>query len=157
MTQHVIQIAHDKPLRQLMRCRTGLDNVNIFVILILFRRWPYWHPCLKMPYPSQDAKAPTKMQEFTYTPLGSTQSTRLIKILPGEAISSIKCHIFEINLHDLPISGYIALSYCWGSASKTKPITLNHYPFCITENLYTALQVLRESHVRTCFGSMEYV
>ncbi|KAH9209961.1 heterokaryon incompatibility protein-domain-containing protein, partial [Leptodontidium sp. 2 PMI_412] len=86
------------------------------------------------------------MQEFTYTPLRSAQSTRLIKILPGEAISSIKCRIFEINLHDLPISGYTALSYCWGSASKTEPITLNQYPFRVTENLYAALQVLCGSH-----------
>jgi hypothetical protein len=104
-----------------------------------------------MAYPSQDAKASIKMQEFNYTPLGFAQSTRLIKILPGEAISSIKCHIFEINQRDLPISGYTALSYCWGSASKTKPITLNHYPFRVTENLYAALQVLRESHSTDLF------
>ncbi|KAH6663199.1 heterokaryon incompatibility protein-domain-containing protein [Halenospora varia] len=91
------------------------------------------------------------MQEFTYTPLGFAQSTRLIKILPGESISSIKCHIFEINLQDLPISGYTALSYCWGSASKTEPITLNHYPFRVTKNLYAALQILRESHSTDLF------
>lgn len=87
-----------------------------------------------------------KIQEFTYTPLRFAQSTRLIKILPGEALSSIKCHIFEINLHDFLISGYTALSYCWGSASKTEPITLNQCTFRVTENLYAALQVLRESH-----------
>jgi hypothetical protein len=104
-----------------------------------------------MLYPSQDTKASAEMQEFTYTPLGSTQSTRLIKILPGEAISSMKCHIFEINLHDIPVAGYSALSYCWGSASKTEPITLNHYPFFVTENLYAALQVLRESHSTNLF------
>jgi hypothetical protein len=91
------------------------------------------------------------MQEFTYTPLGFTLSTRLIKILPGEAKSSIKCHIFEISLHDLPTSGYTALSYCWGNASKTEPVTLNHYPFRVTENLYAALQVLRESHSTDLF------
>ncbi|KAF4609400.1 hypothetical protein G7Y89_g15869 [Cudoniella acicularis] len=91
----------------------------------------------------------TKIGEFTYPPLRSAQSTRLIKILPNKA--SIECHIIEIDLCNLPPSGYTALSYCWGSVSKNERISLNNCPFWVTKNLHDALQVLRELHATDSF------
>lgn len=68
---------------------------------------------------------------------------RLLKVEPGELGSPIICHLHQVPLtQDIK---YIALSYAWGDANATRPITLNGRNFEVTLNLYAALDQLRSS------------
>ncbi|PYH69924.1 HET domain-containing protein [Aspergillus vadensis CBS 113365] len=87
---------------------------------------------------------------FTYTevPLESPHSTtRMIRLLPNkDKDAEIECELFN---YDLTSGGgadshlYEALSYVWGSNTRSRTIVLNSCVFPVTENLYFALSRLR--------------
>lgn len=80
-----------------------------------------------------------------YTKLNSdpaVRQIRLIHLLPGTWRDGIECTLEVVALNDKP--QYKALSYVWGDAGKTKPITVNGQPFAVTENLYNGLQRIRD-------------
>ncbi|GLA64748.1 hypothetical protein AtubIFM56815_007774 [Aspergillus tubingensis] len=87
---------------------------------------------------------------FTYTevPLESPNSTtRMIRLLPNKnKDAEIECELFN---YDLTSGGgadshlYEALSYVWGSNTRSRTIKLNSCAFPVTENLYLALSRLR--------------
>ena len=87
---------------------------------------------------------------FTYTevPLESPNSTtRMIRLLPNkDKDAEIECKLFN---YDLASGGgadshlYEALSYVWGSNTRSRTIRLNNCAFPVTENLYLALSRLR--------------
>ncbi|RAK82841.1 HET-domain-containing protein, partial [Aspergillus costaricaensis CBS 115574] len=87
---------------------------------------------------------------FTYTELPRESpypTTRMIRLLPNkDKDAEIECELFN---YDLASGGgadshlYEALSYVWGSNTKSRTIKLNSYVFPVTENLYLALSRLR--------------
>ncbi|GKZ76915.1 hypothetical protein AnigIFM56816_009024 [Aspergillus niger] len=87
---------------------------------------------------------------FTYAelPLESRRpTTRMIRLLPNEdKDAEIECELLKYDL----TSGsgtdshlYEALSYVWGSNTRSRTIKLNSSVFHVTENLYIALSYLR--------------
>lgn len=87
---------------------------------------------------------------FTYTELPRESphpTTRMIRLLPNkDKDAEIKCELFNYDL----TSGsgaeshlYEALSYVWGSNTRSRTIILNSCVFPVTENLYLALSRLR--------------
>lgn len=69
---------------------------------------------------------------------------RLIELVPGGSLESIKCNLHKINLKDHP--QYEAISYCWGTSPPSIPITCNGSRLEITESLHSALRRLRYEH-----------
>ncbi|KAI1390503.1 heterokaryon incompatibility protein-domain-containing protein [Hypoxylon trugodes] len=84
-----------------------------------------------------------------YDPLPSDGSMiRLVTILPGVKHKKVKCTVanYPFSKFSKGATGsveYEALSYVWGDASITNPITLNGQPFRVTINLEAALRALR--------------
>lgn len=70
---------------------------------------------------------------------------RLLRILPGTWIDSIKLALDVVSLDAKP--QYQALSYVWGSEADPKTVTLHDQLFQVTSNLYNALRRLRKSRV----------
>lgn len=66
---------------------------------------------------------------------------RLLRVLPGEEGSIVKCELFHSSL-DRP-RGYTALSYTWGIKEHTRLINVGGFEFPVTDNLEFALQRLR--------------
>lgn len=78
--------------------------------------------------------------------VASSHKTRILKIEPGAFDDPISVTL--ITVHNLP--HYNALSYTWGDASQTEPITVNGRPgFVVIANLYAALRHLRKRCYRT--------
>ncbi|KAF2761201.1 hypothetical protein EJ05DRAFT_491923 [Pseudovirgaria hyperparasitica] len=85
------------------------------------------------------------MESFIYEPLDSEQHDfRLLTLLGGDE-KQIRCRISHYSLSsDSAISKpYEALSYAWGVTAFVECIEVNDKEFWITENLKTALDVLR--------------
>ncbi|KAH8784648.1 heterokaryon incompatibility protein-domain-containing protein, partial [Hyaloscypha finlandica] len=63
---------------------------------------------------------------------------RLVAIeAPDDPSTEIRCQCEPAELSSS--SGYNALSYVWGDAAITQPITLNGFPIRVTTNLWHAL------------------
>jgi hypothetical protein len=84
---------------------------------------------------------------FKYRPLIEKDAIRLILLEPSIRESPIRCSIehstltrFEHELRD----HYTALSYVWGSPTKTHEISVDGCVFPVTSNLESALRHLRE-------------
>ncbi|EPE28606.1 hypothetical protein GLAREA_09727 [Glarea lozoyensis ATCC 20868] len=84
---------------------------------------------------------------FNYRPLIEKDAIRLILLEPSPRDSPICCSIehstltrFEHELRD----HYTALSYVWGSPTKTHEISVDGCVFGVTSNLESALRHLRE-------------
>ncbi|KAM0253630.1 hypothetical protein ACHAQJ_007205 [Trichoderma viride] len=68
---------------------------------------------------------------------------RTLSLAPSENLSDpIQIQLSVARLADEP--AFIALSYCWGDATKTLPILCNGQQFHVTENLESALRQLRD-------------
>jgi hypothetical protein len=81
---------------------------------------------------------------FPYKPLGDGLSMiRLITIQPADFDEPLHCSLHYAKLDADP--NYEALSYVWGDATKTLPITLDGLAIEITLNLESALRHLRYS------------
>jgi hypothetical protein len=73
---------------------------------------------------------------------------RVLDLLPGNQGDDIKCSIRILQLDG--DEGYEALSYVWGQRGDEKEIAIMDQRISVTENLYTALQRLRQPvHKRT--------
>jgi hypothetical protein len=75
-----------------------------------------------------------------YRPLLDSE-IRLIKLGPGDWTDPISCELIHVSLDSRP--KYVALSYAWGNATETRPITLNDNSYNITTSLYRGLRRLR--------------
>ncbi|KAG5761556.1 hypothetical protein H9Q72_010327 [Fusarium xylarioides] len=76
--------------------------------------------------------------------LGPTQ-IRLLHLLPAKDNKSpIECRLEVVAFEENPV--YEALSYCWGDNSQLQEIKCHKEPFQVTENLFSALQHLRNDH-----------
>ena len=75
-----------------------------------------------------------------YTPLPSNDpsATRLVKLLPAGFNDPIRCELETVSLESEP--PYIALSYVWGDATDTVPISLNGIEHGVTRNLDSFLR-----------------
>lgn len=102
------------------------------------------------------SQQPLKEQEQThsppsYKPLPQPQSyCRLLCILPGRISDPVVCTTSVINLTEAA-GRYDALSYCWGSQDRTRPITCDKASFNITPNLESALKRLRAPDIARSF------
>lgn len=86
------------------------------------------------------ASLPTN--KLIYQPLQNSREIRLVKILPGNRRTKVRCVLEPASLdHDLP--GYDALSYCWGDASQKTWVTCNEQHLEITKDLFTAIHRFR--------------
>ncbi|KAI1099338.1 heterokaryon incompatibility protein-domain-containing protein [Jackrogersella minutella] len=84
--------------------------------------------------------------DVKYEPLPADGSQiRLVTILPGATHKKVKCKVdnFQSAKDGINAVEYEALSYVWGDATITTPITLNSHPFQVTTNLEAALRALR--------------
>ncbi|KAF4950097.1 hypothetical protein FGADI_8436 [Fusarium gaditjirri] len=76
--------------------------------------------------------------------LGSTH-IRLLHLLPAADVNSvIESRLEAVSLEQKPV--YEALSYCWGDNTQLQEIKCNNRGFQVTENLFSALQHLRNEH-----------
>ncbi|KAI1138380.1 heterokaryon incompatibility protein-domain-containing protein [Hypoxylon sp. FL0543] len=85
----------------------------------------------------------------SYKPLPANGAQiRLVTILPGRDYKKVKCTVenFPFVKNGANDPKYEALSYVWGDATITTPITLNSRPFQVTTNLEAALRVLRHKN-----------
>lgn len=73
-------------------------------------------------------------------PLGENE-IRLLTLLPGKRNDTLKCKLHNVSLNN-PIA-FEALSYVWGDAGLSKPITVQGIAHSITVNLDMALRALR--------------
>lgn len=97
------------------------------------------------------SQLPPKEQEQaqlppSYKPLPQPQTDcRLLCILPGRISDPVVCTTSVINLK--AAGRYDALSYCWGSQDRTKPIICDKTSFNVTPNLESALKRLRSADI----------
>ncbi|KAI0378485.1 heterokaryon incompatibility protein-domain-containing protein [Hypomontagnella monticulosa] len=77
-------------------------------------------------------------------PADGTQ-IRLVTVFPGEVSEKLRCTVGNYPFAEDEANSleYEALSYVWGNATITTPISLNDQPFEVTINLKTALCALR--------------
>ncbi|KAH8787674.1 heterokaryon incompatibility protein-domain-containing protein [Hyaloscypha finlandica] len=66
---------------------------------------------------------------------------RLLLLPPGAFNDPICCRLKHVSLSACPV--YEALSYVWGDATQTSPMTLNGASYPITKNLESAIRHLR--------------
>ena len=81
------------------------------------------------------------MEYYHYEPLPGPTSIRLIKFKPSEESDgcNITCSLIVADTSDPP--EYIALSYAWGDASNTVPISIDGKVFHVTQSLKGALEL----------------
>jgi hypothetical protein len=79
------------------------------------------------------------MEQYQYQPLPSPSSIRLIRFKPSEKSDDISCSFVVIDTTNPP--QYIALSYVWGDAMNTVPITVEGQVIQVTRNLRDALRI----------------
>lgn len=81
---------------------------------------------------------------FKYTRLEDTSvHIRLLKIMPAEPSSPIRCMLDVANLkHE-----YTCLSYCWGPEKPARPILVNDRVLVIRSNLYDFLLTARSQGI----------
>ena len=90
---------------------------------------------------------------MAYQPLNYWENEiRLIRISEldntvNSAQNLIRCEMVRVSLISPP--PYVALSYCWGDPEITRKIFLNGNSLQVTNNLYAALQQLKERGVET--------
>ena len=77
-----------------------------------------------------------------YPPLENpTSGLRLLVVQPGKGSQPIKCTLESTTFLEKPT--YTALSYTWGSPNKTRTIKVDGRKIEIRDNLYYALQHIR--------------
>lgn len=84
----------------------------------------------------------TAQAPFCYTPLASDSNTRFVELLPGTSPAELECRLLECPMVNAP--PYRALSYVWGDPTTSMKITCGKSYIPITENLASALLVLRD-------------
>ncbi|KAH6870315.1 heterokaryon incompatibility protein-domain-containing protein, partial [Alternaria rosae] len=101
-----------------------------------------------------------KNDDTAFLPLNSgLREIRCVILLPGSGDDPIECELVYTNIDEKSDdrTPYVALSYCWGAVEDTVEIQLyspstspssarkepTRAPFRITQNLFVALQALR--------------
>ncbi|RSL69904.1 hypothetical protein CEP53_002025 [Fusarium sp. AF-6] len=85
------------------------------------------------------------MTAYFYEPLDKLRrEIRLAKLLPKGTAPDISISLSKASLND--DLEFTALSYTWGDAQDTMPITVNGCPFQATRNLVSALRQLQEDN-----------
>ena len=84
----------------------------------------------------------SEVVQYCYAPLASDSVTRFVKLLPGKSADELKCRLIECAVSNAP--PYRALSYAWGDLTPSRRINCNQSYIPVTENLASALQVLRD-------------
>lgn len=84
----------------------------------------------------------TSQERYRHSPLPNETSIRLLRLLPGERNSDIRCRLEFADINNLPKFG--GISYTWGDpADKEKIICDEGYLF-VPSNLVDVLRVLRK-------------
>jgi hypothetical protein len=95
----------------------------------------------RQPDPPAIVDDPPQPPSLIYEPLDLDDlEIRLLTLLPRNTGYGVYCTLEKISLIDP--GPYIALSYCWGDASDTIPITVNDVKVGVTVNLEAALRHL---------------
>jgi hypothetical protein len=96
----------------------------------------------------QKLKPSASLAPYTYTPLQTADSIRLIELLPGRNTSPLRCNVMRIR-RGSPTRDYEALSYAWGEPKFTQRLeeAATNTVMPITESLHEALQALRNPDV----------
>lgn len=81
------------------------------------------------------------MATSTYKPLSTTDSIRVLSLLPGRPDDGLCARLSEVRLAEEP--AFTALSYRWGDPVLDNILECDGYPFAITKSLATALTTLR--------------
>lgn len=92
----------------------------------------------------------SRSETYSYSPLASSDSIRLLLLQPGPPGSDVHCSLIHTTLpecHDDIYQHYTALSYVWGDASKKQLVFVNEKPLQVTVNLAAALDDLRHSKI----------
>ena len=96
---------------------------------------------------SQQPPPPQEQDEVnsspSYKPLPNPDTDcRLLCVLPGRTSDPVVCTTNVVELAEAA-GRYHAISYCWGSQHRTRPITCDGQPLNVTPNLESALKRLR--------------
>ncbi|KAL5326105.1 hypothetical protein ACEPPN_007243 [Leptodophora sp. 'Broadleaf-Isolate-01'] len=84
------------------------------------------------------------MEKFGYESLDE-EHIRIIELLPGSDMDSIKCNLTSEPRRDSRDT-YDAISYAWGDPKDTVEITCNNKSMSITASLAGALRTVRSRH-----------
>jgi len=80
-----------------------------------------------------------------YTYSLRNREIRLVLIHPGKWTDPIQCSLTNHFLDEDALPKYSALSYAWGAASVTDPITLEDQPWQVSVGLSNALHFLQNT------------
>jgi Heterokaryon incompatibility protein (HET) len=85
------------------------------------------------------------VNEHVYSPLGSAEHIRVIRLYPSESQSDrLLCSIKQLKLDDHDSDSYECISYAWGSPEMTRTLHCDDgTAFKITESLHLALTRFR--------------
>lgn len=89
-----------------------------------------WQPSIS---PSQE--------RYRHSPLPNENSIRLLRLLPGERNSDIRCRLEFADINNLPKFG--GISYTWGDPADKENIICDEGYLFVPSNLVDALRVLR--------------
>jgi len=92
---------------------------------------------------SSPSQARDKLPLYQYSPLCESE-IRLLEIEPNaDDAARIEIQMVHMSLHTANISGYVALSYTWGTEEATHAITLAGKAFNVRPNLANILMKVR--------------
>jgi hypothetical protein len=78
---------------------------------------------------------------FPYLDIREEGAFRILKLLPGEGNSPIKCELMGVNIAEVPL--FEAFSYVWGDGLDCTGISIDGNMFAVKLNLFFALAFLR--------------
>jgi hypothetical protein len=79
---------------------------------------------------------------YTYRPLKTPLSIRLIELLPGTGNERLQCRLLDGSMDNPPL--YAAVSYVWGDETQRYPMICDDADMDITQNLAAALLRFRK-------------
>jgi len=94
-----------------------------------------------LPGPVRSKRLPKTVPNYTYDPLQSPTSIRILELLPGVEQDLIQCQLYNTGINEAP--QYEALSYVWGSPIDKRAIACGGGRVNIPTNLRDLLQRLR--------------
>jgi hypothetical protein len=98
------------------------------------------HLTLQMPLRGAVRDDKTK---YTYEPLQTARSTRLIQLLPSKLNGQLRGTLVEANLEDT--INYEAISYSWDAQQPDRKVIIGNTYLLITANYEDALRQLRRT------------
>ena len=84
----------------------------------------------------------TSQERYRHSPLPNETSIRLLRLLPGERNSDIRCRLEFADINNLPKFG--GISYTWGDPADKEKIICDEGDLFVPSNLVDALRVLRK-------------